>query len=372
MKRIFKGLLVTVLVASLVGCSSGGSKSGKPTVSNQKSQADAYEYLAEIKLTAESESTSGTEREDFFVYLPGKENIELYDANQAYSYLNGVDIDVTVNDYFYEEGAFADDVLAYDYEDVEDGYNLLKVVKLSDVVVDEKRDFAYFSAVTINETYSGEGEANYQYFAAKELSPKQRITIQIEVESSECNKLTEAVIAEIEEYYEIDVDFDLNELTAAQDEFNANPPETKVYDGYGYSFEMPYKYQLDYDNSDYSDESYSFGENGDSTTLNNNLQVIMLSEEASPLTADELKAMADELLTGSEEATVVVADADFTSENKTMIKCTITVEDEHVVGYFVSVEEYIFYFAVHTDSTELTAEAANIIQTAINTLDVGY
>lgn len=369
MNKIIKSAIVAVLAVSLIGC---GSKPQKPTLANQQSKEDAYEYLTEVKLIAETESKSGIERKDFLVYLPDSKNLDTYGDTEAYSDLNGIYIDVSVNDYFYEEGAYADDVLEYDYEDVPETYRLLRTEKLSDLIVDEKREFAYFSTVGIKEGYSGDAEAYYHYFAAKEVSQKERVLIEIEVELSECNKLTEAVMLEIEEYYGIDVDFDYSELIAIQDEFNANPPATKVYDGYGYTFEIPYSYQIDYSNSNASEEEYAFGPNGLSTTNNDNLQVLLLSDEAKPFTSEELKEMAGSILASDNGGMVQILDADFTAEGKSLIKCTISINNEASVGYFVSINEYVFYFAIHSDSTELPQAAVEIIQTAINTLETGY
>lgn len=369
MTKLLKSLTGILLLASLVGC--GSSKFVKPTISNQKSDSKTYEYLTEVTLTAVTNEKNKTEKE-FLVYVPGtKDDISIYENNEVMSYANGVYISVSVNDTYYDEGSFADEVLKYDYEDVLDGsYGVLKTERLSEVVVDEKSDFAYFSVLEIKEHYTGEGESVYRYLAAKEITPEQRITIEIEIEASDCDKLTETVISELEAYYEIDIDFDYNELKKVKDEFNANPPETKLYDAYDFSFQIPFNYQLDYENSDTSEDELAFGPEASAEVKNDNLLVLLLTDEVETISTEELKKMASELYAEEDETSLDVSDSDITVEGKEIVKCVLKNGDEIGVGYFVSYKEFILYFIVRTDSTELSEKSFKTLETAISTLKI--
>ncbi|MEA4875895.1 hypothetical protein [Anaerorhabdus sp.] len=371
MKKIVKAAISILMIVGLVGCSGGGT-SNKPTLANQKSDENAYENLMEMTVVAESTNKKGEEETgSFLFYVPKSKYADVYN-NSAYSSENGVTLDVSINDYLFEEGEFADDVVKYMKEGILSDSYILKVVSESEIAVDEGRNNASYSALVIEENYDYMGEAIYNFFAAKELSPNQRIVVRISITASECNKLTDPMIKEIEEYYGIEIGFNLDEATKAQEEFNANPPETKRYDAFGFSFEIPFAYSIDYDMSDYTEDDFAFGPKGNANSYNNNLQVMVITSESTQYTSEELKADIEDLFTESGEDVAKVLDSDFISQDKAIIRCKLSGNSEYLDGYIVSYKNYVVYFATITDLTETDQQQLDVIHKAIDTFVVEY
>lgn len=371
MKKIVKVAISFLMIIGLVGCSGGGTSS-KPTLANQKSDTGAYENLMEMTVVAATTNKKGEEETGSFrFYVPKSKYADVYD-NSAFSSENGVSLDVSINDYMFEEGEFADEVVKYAKEGIINDSYVLQVIRESEIIVDEARDNASYSALVIEEGYDYAGEAIYNFFAAKELSPTQRIFIRLEITASECNKLTDPMINEIEEYYGIEIDFNLEEATKAQEEFNANPPETKRYDAFGFSFEIPFAYSLDYDMSDYAEDDFVFGPQGEANSYNDNLQVMVITDDSSQYTAEGLKADIEDLFTESGNGAAKVQDSDFTSQDKAIIRCKLSGNSEYLDGYIVSYKNYVVYFATITDLTETDQQQLDVIQKAIDTFVVEY
>ncbi|WP_416787599.1 hypothetical protein [Anaerorhabdus sp.] len=345
-----------------MGCSGGSSN--KPTLVNQKSDENAYENLMEMTVVAESTNKKGEEeRESFLFYVPKSKYADVYN-NSAYSSENGVILDVSINEYLFEEGEYADNVVKYMKEGILNASYILKVVSESEIAVDEGRNNASYSALVIEESYNYTGEAIYNFFAAKELSPNQRIVIQISIIASECNKLTDPMIKEI--------GFNLDEAIKVQEEFNANPPETKRYDTFGFSFEIPFAYSIDYEMSDYTEDDFAFGPKGDANSYNNNLQVMVITSESKQYTREELKADIENLFAESGEDVAKVLDSDFISQDKAIIRCKLSGNNEYLDGYIVSYKNYVVYFATITDLTETDQQQLDVIHKAIDTFVVEY
>ncbi|MFV0552136.1 MAG: hypothetical protein ACK5L6_09505 [Anaerorhabdus sp.] len=350
------------MIVGLVGCSGGSSN--KPTLVNQKSDENAYENLMEMTVVAESTNKKGEEeRESFLFYVPKSKYADVYN-NSAYSSENGVILDVSINEYLFEEGEYADNVVKYMKEGILNASYILKVVSESEIAVDEGRNNASYSALVIEESYNYTGEAIYNFFAAKELSPNQRIVIQISIIASECNKLTDPMIKEI--------GFNLDEAIKVQEEFNANPPETKRYDTFGFSFEIPFAYSIDYEMSDYTEDDFAFGPKGDANSYNNNLQVMVITSESKQYTREELKADIENLFAESGEDVAKVLDSDFISQDKAIIRCKLSGNNEYLDGYIVSYKNYVVYFATITDLTETDQQQLDVIHKAIDTFVVEY
>ncbi|MEG0077313.1 hypothetical protein [Anaerorhabdus sp.] len=367
MKKI---LVICLVMLMLVGCSNGGG--GKPTVMNQKSDKEAYENLMEMTVLADSMNKDGEkETESFLFYVPKSKYADVYN-NSAFSSENGLSIDVSINDYMYEEGEYADNVIGYVQEGLMENSGLLKVVRESEIVVDETRDNASYNSLIIQESYDNQGEVVYNYVAAKEISPKQRVLIQVTIYASEYNKLTEAMMKELNEYYGIEIGFNLEEATEALKQFNLNPPTTKKYDAYDFSFEIPFNYGLDYELSDYTEDDYIFGPDGDGSYYDSNLEVMVITDEAPQYTADELIITITELFTEYEGGLTEVSVSDFTSEGKSNIRCRIYGDGEYLDGYIVSMENYLIYVSAVTDKEELDAQQLEIIQNVIHSLELSY
>lgn len=368
MGKFLKIAVSLLMVIGLGGCSNGPS--GKPTVANQKSDKEAYSNLMGMTVEVEKIGKDGKEEtENFLVYVPKSKYGDVY-GSSAYSSANGVTLDVSVNDYFYEEGDFADQVLEYYKEDIESNRSIFQLVNSSELSVDENRENASYEALFIEENFDGNGMGVYKFYAAKELKSGHRLVIELEVIEDECNKLTDPLIKEIEEYYDIKVGFNLEEATKAVDEFNANPPTTKIYDAYDFTFEIPFRYALDYSSSNYLEDDYVFGIDGDGNNYDDNLQVLVLSDDSYPYTSEELKIDVEKLFEDVDGGKVTVSDSDFSPEGKAIVRCKIKSGVETLDGYIVSYKSYVVYFATITNLTETSDESLNVVKTAIDTFKI--
>lgn len=367
MRKIIKVIVSSLLIVGLVGCNSDGSK--KPTLENQKSDNNANENLMEMSVVSASIDKSGKETtEKFLFYVPTSKYADVY-GNNAYSSQYGVTVDVSINDYIFEEGQYADDALKFMKEGIMNGPYILEIIKEPKIDVDEKREFAYFSTLVIEESYDNKGKIIYDYVAAKELNSEQRIFIQITIDPSKCNKLTDSLISEIEEYYGIQLDFNLDEAEKAVENFNSNLPSTKRYDAYGFSFEIPFTYRLDYEQSNYSTDDYVFGPDGEATN-DNNLHVMLISDDTYSYTKEELEKDIEILFLDSEEGKAQIIESDFTAANKAVVRFKLSGNGEYLDGYMVNFKDHIVYFGTISSLSEMPQEQLDMIHDAIQSFNV--
>lgn len=366
-KTVYKILSCLLVVGMLTGCSTGG---GKPTLVNQKSKEDAYETLMEAKLLSETETKDGKETIKMIAYVPETSNSSNYGDN-AYSYLNGVMVNVALNSYYYEDGDYADDVVKEELEYIEETYDLIETISVSEITVDDKREEAYFEASQLVENYNYEASGVYKFVYAKELSKDQRFVLQIEIELDECNKNTAQVITELEEYYGIKLGFNQEELQKAVDEFNANPPATKTVSEGGLKYDIPREFDLDYDETDISDDYYAYGLDGDSYDVENNVSVMILSEEKFTLTNEELLDTVKSLLADDESGAFTVTASDIALDGIATARCTIVDSGIKRDGYVVNVDGYLAY--VFTDGSEtMPQEQLDVVVQLVKSIKSAY
>lgn len=292
-KRILLMSFMTCIFLALAGCDDAKKKyvieekteigvsdydnghSGSATLGGESDDYSSYEYLYAEHLRTESERNSDTgkmESKEVTVLIPED---EFAYSNRTYVSSNsrGVSVTVEVNPYFrYDAHNYT---LAENLEEtVAENYDVFYTANCKDVVISDVTELDESSAVIyIDYLYYQNWNDMYvpihEVFYAKELEDNLTVLLEVEVDLASTTQNTQALLDEIEAFYQFDVAFDVAAMEEKVKEYVLNDTSTTNTFSTGYMlFELPkgwdedYSYDEDYESYDYApegdgDEAYS-------------------------------------------------------------------------------------------------------------------
>jgi hypothetical protein len=367
MNMIKKIALVALSLILLSGCSGAGKK---PTLVNQKEDDKAYSMLMQANLLSDDAfAPTKVETIKMIAYIPETANSNSY-GDGIYTYSSGISFTVSLNDYLFDYGKYADEAIL-DYKvDVEDTYDLLETVSISDITFNEDRTIAYFDAVQLIENYEYEATGQYTFIYLQEVGPNQRISVRVTIDLAECDKFTSDILNQIEEYYGFKMNFNQDEIKAAQDDYNNNLPDVRKISAGGVKFELPRFYEEDYAETDYAEDYYAYGLNGDAYDVENNISFNVLAQEELVVNEEDLISVVNELFV-DEPLKAEVGESDFQSAGKVIVSVKLSSDDLIRQGYIVYADDLLVY--VYTDgSGSISDEQLEVVHHFIDTMENAY
>lgn len=352
-----KKLICFILITMLVGCA---SKPKEPTLQNQQSNATVFEHLQEIKL-------SGGEDNGYkmIAYLPGA--VDMGTLSYAFGYQSGVAVEVDVNGYNYDKGEYADVAAENLKEEIIDSYGTIDSIYDTAITKEENRETSTFDGVILREDYMGNAQAVYYFGVAKEIDKDKRILVRIEIEADRTNKLTNQIIEELEKYYEIDINFNQEEVNKYAEDYNANPPVTRKTSVLGLTFEIPRRYDIDYKTSSIVNNTYVFGPNGDSTTPGQVLMVVASDIGNVKITKEYLKMAIEEMY---DTDIVKITEADIEFNGGEIMKISMGTDLIVIDGYVLTKENKLILVATMSILDKVSDEQMAMIHQVIQTLTI--
>lgn len=348
-------LIYLILIVIIVGCA---NRPKEPTLQNQVSNRAAFEQLHEAELLCGID-----DEQDMIAYLPGY--FEMDSSSYAFGYEGGVSIEIDVNGYNYDKGEYADVAAENLKEEIVYSYGVVDLLYDNAITKDENRETSTFDGVLLREDYMGYAQAVYYFGLAKEIGKDKRVLVRIEIEVDQINKLTNQIIEEVEKYYEIDINFNADEVNKYAKEFNANPPSTRKMSVLGLTFEIPRRYDIDYKTSSISNNTYVFGPNGDSTVPGQSLMIVASDIGNVKITKETIKMAIEEMY---DTDVVKIMDSDIEFDDGEIMKLTMGTDFIVIDGYVLAKENKFILVATMSIFDEVSDEQMAIVHQVVQTL----
>lgn len=331
---------------------------------------DDFEYLYAEELRTDSEENEETGKKEstkITVLIPDSDYASV---NRDYAYADemGVHVRVSLNPYFQykqEEYLLAENMQAW----LDDEYDEFYSTDYKDLVVSEVEELDK-NRVLVKVSYIEYDkweEMNipiYKYIYVKELAKDLTVMAEVEINLAEVTGKTPELLAELEAFYEFDIDWSKEEAEARVEEFLANDTgDTDTFSTGYLIFDLPKGWAADYD-FDYESDAYA--PDGDAELAQcvlvfnrefstDSYDVTMLLEDP-----EYTKSMFQEMV-GETASNIEVTDMEETSLGRT-VKVTLDVEDEvyltHYSFYFAATDNYMYtIYAAQTDDAKEDAFA---------------
>ncbi|MGN1147004.1 MAG: hypothetical protein ACI4TB_01190 [Lachnospiraceae bacterium] len=231
---------------------------------------DGFEYLyCETLMTEskENETTGKMESQSLNVFIPIGDYSSV-NRDTAYSDKMGVEFRVTLNPYirYDEDDYLPEENMQYylDYEYDEFYCTNYKNVTLSEV--EEAGDgvracASYFYYDKWDDAYI----PVYTTYFLRELSKDMEVLVEVEIHGDSTTGKTDALIAELEEFYGFDIAWDAKKAESDLEAFLATGVSDTQTVSTGYLlFELPMGWEQDYNYGDYS--NYAYAPDGDASS----------------------------------------------------------------------------------------------------------
>lgn len=380
-KKCVLALLVALTMSTITGCGLAG-KVAKTVMENETTviaETTTEGEMTETEETTEETAEEETSEEESAERLTGTPILGDTDISyDGYAYLEQIDIenedgeDITVfipiDDYNYVDDTSADasamgvsfDVnadpyLQYNAKDytIQENMQYMLDSAYDPFYYPENRDltfsefegddtYAKCDVSYIKKEYDGEYHTYYATYYLMETKKNSYISVMVEISKDDVTGKTPALIAELESFYQFDINWDEEEAQAKEDAFLADPSAfPNTYSVSGLLFELPSEWDQDSGYGEY--DEYYFAPDGDMSTANTFVEITYNYTSDAEATMGALLTdpkQAEELLKtsyGDMVDTISASNIGETSLGKT-IKVEMTVsEDEESVD----MEQYI-------------------------------
>lgn len=331
---------------------------------------DDFEYLYAEELRTDSEENEETGKKEstkITVLIPDSDYASV---NRGYAYADemGVNFKVSLNPYFQykqEDYLLAENIQTW----LDNEYDEFRSTDCKDLVISEIEELDKNRALVKVSyiKYDKWKEMNipiYKYIYVKELAKDLIVMAEVEINLAEATGKTPELLAELEAFYEFDIDWSKEEAEAKVEEFLANDTGDTDTFSTGYMiFDLPKGWAEDYD-YDYSVNAYAPDGDAESAqcvlVLNrefttDSYDVTMLLKEP-----EYTKSMFQKMV-GETASNIEVFDMDETSLGRT-VKVSLDVDEDgllmHYNFYFAATDNYMYtIYAVQTDGAKEDALA---------------
>lgn len=239
-----------------------GKASDGPVLGGENVEGyEGFEYLYEEILMTETEENKDTgkkERKKVTVYIPDDEYTRA-DGNYAYSNSLGVNFRVELEPYIRYD---ADDYLPEENLDeyVANKYDPFYTADYKDLIITEAEEAADGVISTVEYCrYNEWDEVYYAVFCTyylAELESGETVLVTVEVTSSETTGKTEKLLAELEQFYQFDINWDADRAEKKCADYAENGTENTYSTG-SLLFELPEGWEEDDDLSSYETRVYA-------------------------------------------------------------------------------------------------------------------
>lgn len=244
------------------------TKKDTPVLGEECSGYDGFQYLYEETLMggAEEDEESGKKKsEKLTIFLPDDE-YNYVSRDMANAQMLGVDFEITMNPYFQydEEHYLLSENLDYFLDQEYDEYYRSECKDLRRSEVEKIGEDSVRATVNYCEydDWDEEYKAVFCTYYVKELPSGTKVLVEVEIRPEEVTGKTEALLEELEAFYQFDIDWNEEAAKNRVKEFLSSDSarENKVSTGY-MVFELPEGWAQDKDNDDY--DTYSYAPDGD-------------------------------------------------------------------------------------------------------------
>lgn len=228
---------------------------------------EGFTYLREDQVTwqpDEDELAEGKEREEVTVYMPGSESRS---AREEYIVANQGSVSVGVE----LEPYLTWDAYKYPLEEklnkwVQTNFSSYYAQVYRDLIITEAQPCAkgYVATVEYCDTigWGTEYYSEFKTYYLAELDKGELVLITIDITTLDTSSETDAIVEELENYYQIDIHWDEKRAVQKYVDYAANPTENTYTTG-NFLFELPMGWRPD---GDLTSQIWVYAPNGDSAS----------------------------------------------------------------------------------------------------------
>ena len=220
-----------------------------------------YLYCEELATEAtQNETTGKMEKQEIAVFIPIGDYSSV-NRDTAYSEKMGVDFRVSLNPYIRYDGTdyLVSENLQYFLENEYDpfystDYKNLYISEIENTKDGAKATVSYCYYDQWNQTYIPQ----YVTYYLNEVSKDITVLVEVKVDLAEATGKTPALLAELEEFYGFDIEWDEKEAKDMVEQFLADKDHQNETFSTGYlMFTLPSDWDRDYEYGDYSEYAYA-------------------------------------------------------------------------------------------------------------------